>query len=217
MSEPIKTYDGDELDVTWDKRLCIHVGECGRSDDEMFVAKRDPWCQPNLVSAEQAVDVVERCPTGALVYLRKKDDGPEETADGVNRVYVSNHGPLYVRGDLNIEGAPEDMAGVRFRAALCRCGESKNKPFCDNSHEGSGFKDRGAIGRTGKGYDEGETGALTVSALKDGPLKVSGPHVLVSPSGRETYRGKTSFLCRCGQSASKPFCDGAHSKAGFKG
>ena len=50
------------------------------------------------------------------------------------------NGPLYVRGDLDIDGAESDMKGVRFRAALCRCGQSKNKPFCDNSHEEAGFK-----------------------------------------------------------------------------
>ena len=182
----------------------------------MFVAKRDPWCQPNLVSAEQAVNVVERCPTGALVYLRKKDDGPEETADSVNRVFVSNHGPLYIRGDLAVQGAPEDMAGVKFRAALCRCGESKNKPFCDNSHEGKRFRDRGAIGRPGKGHD-GETAPLTITATKDGPLKLEGPHSLIAATGRVAYRGTQSWLCRCGQSANKPFCDGSHKAAGFEG
>ena len=65
------------------------------------------------------------------------------------------------------------MPGVRFRAALCRCGLSKNKPFCDNSHETAGFKDYGAVGERGDGL-KAEGGTLEIKPIKDGPLHVKG-------------------------------------------
>ena len=127
---------------------------------------------------------------------------------------VANHGPLYLRGELAIDGAAEDMPGVRFRAALCRCGLSKNKPFCDNSHEAGSFQDRGAVGEAGPGVDA-HGGPLAVTALKDGPLLFAGNLSIVSGSGRATWSGTKCALCRCGESKNKPFCDGAHRAAGF--
>ncbi len=205
-------YPGADVTVRWDERLCIHVGECGRSDGELFVGGRDPWCQPDVSGADDVVDVVERCPTGALTYQRL--DGAVEAAPDHNTVVVANNGPLYVTGDLQIDGAADDMAGVSFRAALCRCGESKNKPFCDNSHEKAGFVDRGAIGASGKGYDA-PGGPLSVNRATNGPLLLSGNVKLVTAAGRVAWKGTKCALCRCGASKNKPFCDGSHKAAGF--
>ena len=212
--EKIHTYPGDKADVTWDGRLCIHIGECGRAQGDLFVGGRQPWCQPNLVSLENVVNVAERCPTGALTYERK-DGGPSESAAPVNTVFVANHGPLYVRGDLKIEGAADNMKGVSFRAALCRCGKSKEKPFCDNSHEDAGFKDYGAVGMSGdEGHSE-QGGPLEIKKAPGGPLLLTGNLHIVSSSGRLAWKGNKVALCRCGASKNKPFCDGAHKDIGF--
>lgn len=215
MSEKdVFEYPGEEIDVHWDERLCIHIGECGRSDDELFVGGRKPWCQPDLVPGERVVDVVRRCPTGALT-ARRKDGVETEAAPETNQALVSNDGPLYLSGDLEIQGAADDMPGVRFRAALCRCGASAKKPFCDNSHQQAGFRDAGAIGPAGE--DPAETGGkLAVKPMPNGPLLVTGNLRLLTGSGRVAWQGTRAALCRCGQSRNKPFCDGAHVAAGFE-
>jgi CDGSH-type Zn-finger protein/uncharacterized Fe-S cluster protein YjdI len=215
MSEKkVHTYEGENADVTWDARLCIHIGECGRADNELFVGGRKPWCQPDCVSGEDVAEVVERCPTGALTYLRK-DGGAEETAPSQNRVTIANNGPIYLHGDLRLQDAPDDMPGVRFRAALCRCGASKNKPFCDNTHEEIGFEDRGAIGESGPGLEE-SGGPLEIQKAPNGPLILSGNLEILAGSGRVAWRGAKAALCRCGASKNKPFCDGSHKDAGFE-
>lgn len=208
-----KDYPGKNVTVRWDKRLCIHVGECGRAKGDLFVGGRDPWCQPDATSPEDAVAVVDRCPTGALTYIRH-DGGADETPDATNRVVVQNNGPLVVRGQLDIDGAAPDMPGVRFRASLCRCGLSQRKPFCDLAHEDGSFRDRGAIGEAGDATINAR-GPLTIKRAKDGPLLVSGPLEIVAASGRTAWRGSKTALCRCGHSNNKPFCDGAHRAAGF--
>jgi CDGSH-type Zn-finger protein/uncharacterized Fe-S cluster protein YjdI len=207
-------FPGREVDVDWDGRLCIHVGECGRAKGDLFVGGRQPWCQPDLVSADDVIEVVERCPTGAITH-RRKDGGAEESAASANTVVVANNGPLYARGELRIEGAADDMPGVRFRAALCRCGQSKRKPFCDGSHDDAGFRDQGAIGDTGDGIDA-PGGALEIKPFPNGPLLLSGNVTLATASGREAWRGKGAALCRCGESKNKPFCDGTHKQVGFQ-
>lgn len=206
-------YTGKDADVQWDERLCIHVGECGRAAGDLFENGRDPWCQPDVAGLDEVIEVVQRCPTGALVALPHDGRAVEATHER-NTVHVANHGPLYLQGDLDIAGADEDMVSVRYRAALCRCGKSKRKPFCDNAHEAVDFDDRGAIGRAGDGFDQ-EGGRLEVKVAPNGPLMLKGNFTIIAPNGRVAYRGTRAALCRCGSSKNKPFCDGAHKAAGF--
>lgn len=212
MGKPILTYEGQAMDVTWDRRLCIHVAECGQAAGEHFVKGRDPWCAPDTSDANALADVVRRCPSGALAYRNKA--GADEVPDAVNTITVSSSGPLYARGELQIADAPEDMPGVRFRAALCRCGQSKNKPFCDSSHDQAGFTDRGPIGRTGEAL-QSEGGPLEITPMANGSLKVTGNFSLVTGTGQKRWTGTRAFLCRCGQSKTKPFCDSSHKAVGF--
>jgi len=207
-------YPGKAIDVQWDGRLCIHIGECGNAKGELFVGGREPWCIPDLSAREEVRDICERCPSGALSYTDK--EGGPETPAAENTVMVTYRGPLYVTGDLAIEGAPEDMPGVRFRAALCRCGASKNKPFCDNSHLEAGFDDTGTVGEGGAGLSA-VGGTLTIKPLPAGPLLCNGNLTLRAGSGRVAWQGTQVALCRCGASNNKPFCDGSHKKVGFQG
>jgi CDGSH-type Zn-finger protein/uncharacterized Fe-S cluster protein YjdI len=206
-------FSGQEIDVPFDGRLCIHVGECGYSTGELFVADREPWCAPDLVSKQEVREIVERCPSGALSYVDKA--GEPESAPPENAVRIANDGPLYLTGDLEIDGAGEDMPGVRYRAALCRCGASKNKPFCDNSHIEANFRDYGAVGDKGPGLTA-TGGKLKVEMRPDGPLVLIGNLSIHAGSGRLAWQGDKAFLCRCGASKNKPFCDGTHKKVGFK-
>ena len=212
--EKVVRYSGERATVSWHGGLCIHIGECGQAKGDLFVGGRQPWCEPDQASDDDVQDVVLRCPTGALTV--NYDDGSRvEVANAENTIHVAYNGPLFVRGDLEIEGAPDDAPGVKFRAALCRCGKSSNKPFCDNSHEKAGFQDHGAVGDMGD-PDTPVGGGLEISAATDGPLVLKGNVTITSGSGRESWKGSKAFLCRCGGSKNKPFCDGAHKRIGFK-
>lgn len=214
MSDPkVTVYPGSQIDVSWDGRLCIHIGECGNATGDLFVGGRDPWCIPDTSAKAEVREIVERCPSGALTYQDK--DGTPEAALAANAILVSYNGPLFVKGELAIEGAPEDMPGVRFRAALCRCGQSANKPFCDNSHLKAGFQDFGSVGERGPGL-EATGGELRIKPLADGPLLLNGNLTIHAASGRVAWEGTQAALCRCGASSNKPFCDGSHKRIGFK-
>ena len=213
MSKKIHDYPGEKLQATWDQRLCIHVGECTRAKGELFVSGRDPWGQPDRGDADYVADVVRRCPSGALSY-RRSDGGVEEAPVDKNTVAVCNNGPLYLQGDLRIDGAADDQPGLRFRAALCRCGGSKNKPFCDNTHESIDFRDRGAVGEAGQEL-QATGGPLEVKRAPNGPLLVNGSFEILAASQRPAWCGTKAALCRCGASENKPFGDGSHKEIGF--
>lgn len=207
-------YSGKQVDVEWDGRLCIHIAECGLAKGDLFVGGRQPWCVPDLVPLEDVIDVVERCPSGALTYT-VKDGSTMESPDNENTVLVAYNGPYFVRGSLDIEDIPKDMPSVSYRAALCRCGQTKNRPFCDNSHESANFRDYGAVGDKGDDITD-KGGILNIKPLKDGPLLLTGNVIIKASSGRDRCKSKNVALCRCGASKNKPFCDGSHQKAGFK-
>jgi CDGSH-type Zn-finger protein/uncharacterized Fe-S cluster protein YjdI len=210
---PITDFPGGDIDVHWDKRLCIHIGECGHASNALFEGGRDPWCLPDEVSRAEVREVCERCPSGALSYTDKS--GESEKAPDENTVTLVYNGPLYAAGALDIDAAQPDMTGVKYRAALCRCGASKNKPFCDNSHLDAGFQDFGAVGDNGPGKTA-SGGPLRVKAVPNGPLMVEGNLTIRAGSGRVAWQGEKAFLCRCGASKNKPFCDGSHKAAGFQ-
>lgn len=211
MSDGKTIYEGDKLQVVYDAKLCIHVAECGRSAGDLFQGGRDPWCDPDTVSVDEATEILRRCPTGALTYTRK-DGGAPESAPDHNMVVIAADGPLYITGDIDLDG--QDGQGVGTRMALCRCGESKNKPFCDNSHVAAGFKDLGPVGEQGKPLAE-RGGKLTIKRAPNGPLLLSGNVTIRAGTGRDAWEGTKCALCRCGKSKNRPFCDGSHVAAGF--
>ncbi len=209
MTKPIvKDFNGDTATVTWNGQLCIHVAECGKAKGDLFDITRKPWCDPNTSSNEEVLNVVKRCPTGSLSVVFNDGSKAEQSATE-NTITVVYGGPLVLQGELDIEGAPEDAPGLKFRASLCRCGLSKNKPYCDNSHADSDFKDYGAVGDTGEVLAE-SGGPLKVTLMENGPLRLAGNVRIVAGSGRSAWQGTRTALCRCGLSKNKPFCDGAH-------
>lgn len=101
------------------------------------------------------------------------------------------------------------------RATLCRCGQSANKPFCDGAHASAGFVATGEPAAKDFAALEVRNGTLNVQPLPNGPLMVAGNLEVVSGTGRTVDKVTKAFLCRCGQSKNKPFCDGSHKAAGF--
>jgi CDGSH-type Zn-finger protein len=162
------------------------------------------------MDAERLAEIAHACPSGAIRYERH-DGKPNETAPPVNLLAVREAGPYAVRAELELDGHE-----ATYRATLCRCGASKNKPFCDSSHKEIGF---GASGEPPTGAAdmlEVRNGPLRIDPLTDGPLQVRGNLEITSGTGRVVARVVQAKLCRCGGSATKPFCDGTHTRIGFR-
>ena len=127
-------------------------------------------------------------------------------------VYVRPDGPYIFTGDFSLDarGAPRDSASV----VLCRCGHSSNKPYCDGTHRRVGFVDAGVVHLTSEPKRPFEVARLTIIPMPNGPLNCVGP-LAVSGANGQIHVGFDLRLCRCGESTTKPFCDGTHNKAGF--
>lgn len=207
------TYSSDDIDVQYDVVRCIHAKECVHGAPAAFDPTRRPWVEPDATSADHMASVIQRCPTGALHYTRK-DGGAEERVPDAHTVSVVADGPLYVRGDVVLMTPDGEELLRDTRLALCRCGLSKHKPFCDNSHVGA-FADDGSLGTTKPIQDPDAPDALEVKLLANGPLRLAGSVTISAPDGIMLTTDKCA-LCRCGHSHNKPFCDGTHREIGFE-
>ena len=127
-----KAYTSPDITVFYDAKLCIHAAECVRGLPAVFDTSKKPWIDPAQGTAEEIASVIHKCPSGALRYERL-DGGQPEIADAPNLSLVKD-GPIFMRGAINLNDGQGNVLFEGTRVALCRCGMSKNKPFCDRSH-----------------------------------------------------------------------------------
>ena len=207
-----RTYETDDIDVHWDSTRCIHTARCIQSLPQVFDVSRRPWIDVTAADADALAAAIERCPTGALRYTRRDGAAQEEPQEPAVAVPIPD-GPLLVMGDLRVQNPEGEAIAEETRLTLCRCGNSSNQPFCDNSHLAGGFRSAEFTPRKprdGEGPPTPAEGRTTITATRDGSLHFEG-HVVVKTTAGETLADADDlWLCRCGRSAKKPFCDGSH-------
>jgi CDGSH-type Zn-finger protein len=128
-------------------------------------------------------------------------------------------GPLRLEGEIEVYAADGTLIGKFAEVWLCRCGRSRNKPFCDGSHKAAQFRDPVDIPSSyqPKVLETPEPGNLLKCTLKaNGPIRCIGSMQIHDPSGKAAWTGTQAALCRCGHSKMRPFCDGTHREIGFE-
>jgi CDGSH-type Zn-finger protein/uncharacterized Fe-S cluster protein YjdI len=213
--EDIEIIRGDNGTIYFDAKRCIHSRHCVLGEPEVFRANREgDWIFPDNATAERVNHVALNCVSGAIRFERH-DGGENEVAPKVNQIRMREDGPLAVNAAITLVSA-DGAAQSEVRVTLCRCGKSKNKPFCDKSHVDVGFVASGE-GLTRPSPElERRDGPLVVTPLRDGPLDVRGSAEICTGTRRTIDRTLAVRLCRCGQSKDKPFCDGSHRASCFE-
>lgn len=217
MDQEILEYDSEDITVSYDSKRCIHSAECVKNLNAVFDPDKKPWIQPENATAEEIKEAVHHCPTGALQY---SDTDSEEKPPRTNSITIGPDGPLYLRGNIEIQNAEGETLLKDTRVALCRCGASENKPLCDDSHEDIDFHapasfDESKLRPTND--EDVDHNKLILRLMDNGPILVEGKYEVYSIANQRVNSKKNVALCRCGQSGSKPFCDGTHKDVGFEG
>jgi CDGSH-type Zn-finger protein len=133
-AERVEIHEGPGIRVRKDGELCQHAGFCNAAAKSWFDMI------PNTDDREvqlQLIGMIDRCPSGALVY---ELDGEAIEPDLPVAVSPVTDGPLLVTGGIEIERVSGEMLETRNRVTLCRCGQSGNKPLCDGTHYNIDFK-----------------------------------------------------------------------------
>ena len=147
MPKETMTYSNKDITVTWKPGSCIHSKLCWQGLIEVFNPRERPWIKMHGATTEQIIGQIKKCPSGALSYkmneLSDKTNTPEKTGNipEALKIEVASNGPYLVKTACTIvhhDGREEIREGT---VALCRCGHSANKPFCDGQHRKAGFTD----------------------------------------------------------------------------
>ena len=143
LADPAKdkreAYAGKGITIFDNRALCAHAGHCTDGLASVFRMRSEPWIDADGAPVQDIIDTIRRCPSGALSYaIDGVEAAPVERAPMVT---VSANGPYEITGGIELMGAKQGAGASSEHYTLCRCGASKNKPFCDGSHWDAGFRD----------------------------------------------------------------------------
>ena len=135
----VHKYENDEITVTWDSEVCYHSAVCVDNLKNVFNPDNKPWIDVDAETKEKIMEVIGKCPSGALQYQLANSSEEASKMSQVKITIIAN-GPYGVSGLCEMVDAEGKRVETKLNFALCRCGASKNKPFCDGTHKSIGFE-----------------------------------------------------------------------------
>ncbi len=144
MENIIKTYETEEIAVTWKPSLCSHSTNCWKGLSEVFNPRLKPWVDLTKSDADKIMKQIDLCPSAALSYVKKSaqstaENQTESTEETI--VEIVPNGPVLVYGNITVKDTAGNLTSKNKVSAFCRCGASSNKPYCDGTHRKIDFKD----------------------------------------------------------------------------
>ena len=135
-----KGYSNDEVTVYFDNDKCIHSANCVNGLKSVFNPQNRPWINMQGAESEEIISVVKNCPSGALSYKRNNEMNEQKNNQGEEiSIKVNKGGPYLIKGKVKITDKDWTETVKEGAIALCRCGESQNKPYCDGNHKNKEF------------------------------------------------------------------------------
>ncbi len=139
VSDKRDNYVGQNITIHDNRGICAHAGQCTDGLAAVFHLNEEPWIHPESATVEDIKETINKCPSGALSYTV---DGVEHRdREGEPIIFIAPNGPYLVSGGPTLENTTRAEGASKEHFTLCRCGGSKNKPFCDGSHWYNDFKD----------------------------------------------------------------------------
>jgi CDGSH-type Zn-finger protein len=139
VKDKLREYRGKEITILDNRGVCAHDKSCVRSLPSVFNLDRRPWIDPDGAGVREIIETIEKCPSGALSY--RIGSVRYQNLDRNPLIRVDKNGPLKVEGYIELKDDMGSKPESREHYTLCRCGQAKNKPFCDGTHITVGFKD----------------------------------------------------------------------------
>lgn len=133
----MKEYTKEDLTVFWELKKCIHSANCVNGLKSVFNPDQKPWIQLEHAEKEVIKSQIDKCPSGALSY--KMSGEVEKDRPHTTSCEVVENGPLLVHGSIEVKLKDGTLEQKQKSTAFCRCGASSNKPYCDGTHNKTGF------------------------------------------------------------------------------
>jgi len=198
--EILQEYPGREITVYFNRSICSGAANCVQGLPSVFKSgDGSHWIYPDNGTVEEIVDRVHACPSGALAYSLGEEVIVGEATE--EKITIVKDGPYNVEAVVLTDN-PNSTNCSHSKYALCRCGFSRNKPFCDYAHAENSWKEGDGAPATAE--------AAPAQAPGDGPVIADNKPAMVNLT-----KGEEKYFCTCGRSAGQPFCDGSHAGTTF--
>ena len=132
LSDKCDDYIGRAITIHDNRSICAHAGVCTDNLAQVFRMKQEPWIDPDAAEVAEIVAVIQKCPSGALSFTVDGKRGSIEHPAAA--IFIAPNGPYVVTGCPDLHDTSWGEGATKQQYTLCRCGASKNKPFCDGSH-----------------------------------------------------------------------------------
>jgi len=139
VNYPQVNNTGKKITIHDNREICAHAGYCTDNLSSVFKYKEEPWIDADAATVEDIINTIAKCPSGALSY--SIDNTEHQIQTSAPLITVLENGPYAVTGGIELIDQKLGEGCTEERYTLCRCGASKNKPFCDGSHWTVDFKD----------------------------------------------------------------------------
>jgi CDGSH-type Zn-finger protein len=134
-----EVFAGKGITIFDNRAICAHAGVCTDNLKTVFLYGKEPWIDPDGANVQEVIDTIRKCPSGALSYdINGVQPAPPRREPMVT---VTDNGPYAITGGVELMNVEFGDGASKEHYTLCRCGASKNKPFCDGSHWAVNFRD----------------------------------------------------------------------------
>jgi uncharacterized Fe-S cluster protein YjdI len=143
LSKETFKYSNNEVTVVWKPNVCIHSALCWKGLIQVFNPQQKPWIDMNGAATERIIEQVRKCPSGALSYFMNNEQPADTVVSeqaAITQIEVSSNGPYLIKTECIIKHSDGREEIKKGTVALCRCGASNNKPYCDGMHRKIGFE-----------------------------------------------------------------------------
>lgn len=140
-TDQLRSYQAKRISIHDNRSICAHAGHCTDGLASVFKYESEPWIDASGAAVEAIIETIRRCPSGALSYTLDGIQGEDQQQEP--SITVTKDGPYAVAGAAQLLNQSWALGASTEHYTLCRCGASKNKPFCDGTHWSIGFKDEG--------------------------------------------------------------------------
>jgi uncharacterized Fe-S cluster protein YjdI len=139
MVDVTKKYTNGEITIIWKSGVCSHSANCWKGLASVFNPKERPWINLDGADNDAIINQINQCPSGALSYAYNADNLDNQASNTMVSITITENGPLIIDGNCTLTKANGQQTELNKKTALCRCGASSKKPYCDGSHRNISF------------------------------------------------------------------------------
>lgn len=137
--DKVVAYKGKHITIYDNRGVCSHRGHCTEELPSVWRSGQKPFIDPDGAPVDEIIAICEKCPSGALSYSLPGQERKQDVEGRTEKIAIAPRhfdadGPYDISGGIDLTDPAGCQPECKEHYNLCRCGSSKNKPFCSGEH-----------------------------------------------------------------------------------